>query len=44
MAEILRMIQSVSNQKFVRRIKAHVPNRITQVLGNVLVQECTDRQ
>ena len=44
MAEILRMIQSVPNQKFLWRIEAHVPNRITQVLGNVLMKECADRQ
>ena len=44
MAEILRMIQSVPNQKLVRRIKTYVPYRIAQVLGDVLMEECADRQ
>ena len=44
MAEILRMIQSVPNQELVRRIEAHVPYRVTQVLGNVLMKKSANRQ
>lgn len=42
MSKILGMIQSVTNQEFVRRIKSHEPGGMLEFNGNVFVQQCTN--
>src|SRR5215208_740056 len=44
MAEILRVIQPVSNQKFIRRIKTHELRIVLQTVGNSFVKQRTNLQ
>ena len=44
MAEILRVIEPISNQKFIRRIKTNELRIVLQILRNSFVKQGTDLQ
>ena len=44
MAEILRVIEPISNQKFIRSIKTNELRLESQILGNPFMEQRTDLQ